>query len=531
MSLERYWQKRDFTKTPEPAGQAAEATGGNLRFVVQKHAARRLHYDFRLELDGTLKSWAIPKGPSLDPADKRLAVQVEDHPLDYADFEGTIPAHEYGGGHVVVWDRGTWTPMGDAREGYRAGNLKFQLEGEKLHGKFALVRMKSRESEGKENWLLIKERDDEARPGQGAVLTESRPESVLSGRTLDDLAGVDKKSPRRRPRSAGATAVNEAPERTHRNGDIPAARRIGSPRVDDDPTLVEGVRITHPERVLYPESGITKLEVAQYYARMAPHIVPFIRHRPISLVRCPQGTAGSCFFQKHATGREIPGISFAMITESSGEKPYVLANNARALTGLAQMGTLELHAWNATADDVEKCDTLVFDFDPDPSVAFATVVDAVLQCREVLASLGLASFAKTTGGKGLHLVVPLTRRVPWSVAKEFTRGVAERLLAREPDLYVLKASKSARRNRIFIDYLRNARGATAVVPYSIRAREGAPVAVPLYWNEVSSALDASAFTLRSVEARVTRGGDPWAGYRTTRQTLTVEMQRRLARAA
>ena len=188
VSLERYRRKRDFTRTPEPAGRAAERRKGALRFVVQKHAARRLHYDFRLELDGTLKSWAIPKGPSLDPADKRLAVHVEDHPVDYATFEGTIPADEYGGGHVIVWDRGTWVPLNDPREGYRAGNLKFELQGEKLHGRFALVRMKSRSPSDKDNWLLVKERDDDARPGEGEVLTQGRPESVLSGRTLDDVA-------------------------------------------------------------------------------------------------------------------------------------------------------------------------------------------------------------------------------------------------------------------------------------------------------------------------------------------------------
>jgi len=204
-SLAQYREKRDFSKTPEPAGTAEKPRMRALSFVVQKHAARRLHYDFRLELDGTLKSWAVPKGPSLDPAERRLAVQVEDHPLDYAGFEGTIPEHEYGAGSVVVWDRGTWLPVGDPHDGYRDGNLKFELRGEKLHGRFALVRMKRWSDAGKENWLLIKERDAEARPGEGAILTETRPESVVSGRTLDDVA-AGKGAPRRRPRSRRSTA-------------------------------------------------------------------------------------------------------------------------------------------------------------------------------------------------------------------------------------------------------------------------------------------------------------------------------------
>jgi len=517
MSLERYWRKRDFENTPEPAGRPAKSRSRALRFVVQKHAARRLHYDFRLELDGTLKSWAIPKGPSLDPADKRLAVHVEDHPIEYASFEGTIPAQAYGGGHVIVWDHGTWAPIGDAEEGYRAGTLKFELFGQKLHGRFALVRMKGRSTSEKENWLLIKERDENARPGEGEFLTEGRPESVISGRTLDDVAAGRKRAP--------AARVARQPRSTAR------PKALGSRGTSAASDVVSGVRITHPDRVVYAEAGITKLDIAQYYAHMAPHILQYVRNRPVSLVRCPRGPSGACFFQKHATDRDIPGIAFAMITESGGEKPYVIANKAQALAGLAQMGMLELHAWNATADDVERADMLVFDFDPDPTVPFARVTEAALQCRSLLASLGLESFAKTTGGKGLHVVVPLTRRVPWATVKTFARAVAERLNALSPELFVTKAAKTARKNRIFIDYLRNARGATAVAPYSLRARPGAPVAVPLYWNEVNDRLDPARFTLRAIESRVEGGGDPWAGYRTTRQTITVEMQRQLARAA
>jgi bifunctional non-homologous end joining protein LigD len=294
--------------------------------------------------------------------------------------------------------------------------------------------------------------------------------------------------------------------------------------------VVAGVRITHPERVVYPDAGITKLEIAQYYARIAPLLLPFVRQRPLSIVRCPQGPAGTCFFQKHATGREIPGIAHVLITERQGEKPYVLANTVQALAGLAQMGTLELHGWNATADDVERADMLVFDFDPDPGVAFAHVAAAAVQCRSVLSAFGLESFCKTTGGKGLHVIVPLARRAPWETVKTFARGLAELMARQWPQQFVIKAAKSAREGRIFIDYLRNARGATAVVPWSLRARERATVAVPLWWNEVTASLAPGEFTLRTIDTRLARGGDPWAGCRTTRQTITVEMLRQLQRA-
>lgn len=372
-------------------------------------------------------------------------------------------------------------------------------------------------------------------------MATERPGNTVTRRKA---AGAATTTRRDTPRSTGGSATTGRPDQRtsvptlvgRRSGAAPTVvsrsrSLVRQGRASDLGTeLVAGVRITHPERVLYPENGITKLEIAQYYARMAPVILPYIRNRPLSLVRCPQGPANGCFFQKHATGREIPGIAFVLITESGGEKPYVLANTGEALVGLAQMGTLELHGWNATADDVERADTLVFDFDPDPSVVFAEVATAALQCRALLSGFGLESFVKTTGGKGLHVVVPLARRVPWDTAKAFAKTIAEHLARKFPDRFVTKAAKAAREGRIFIDYLRNARGATAVVPYSVRARTGATVAVPLYWKEVNDALRPDAFNVRTVEPRVARGDDPWAGYRTTRQTITVEMQRQLQRA-
>ncbi len=853
MGLQRYHRKRDFGQTPEPKGSVTARRRAGLRFVVQKHAARRLHYDFRLELDGTLKSWAVPKGPSLDPADKRLAVQVEDHPLDYGSFEGVIPEKQYGAGPVALWDRGTWRPDGDPRRGYREGHLKFALSGKKLHGRWALVRMKGRGEKGKEPWLLIKERDAEARPGHGADLLEEAPQSVKSGRTVEEIAAGRKKT-RLQTKSARvapsgpaaapagepvralpahlapelATLVETAPagagwlyevkydgyrivaridqrgvqlysrnghdwtarfadiagdlaaldvgpawldgevcvldsrgltsfsalqrvlsdaskgpalyfvfdtpflqgrdlralpltqrrealqralgklndrstlrlsaavtgsgaevraqacksglegvigkradspyrhERTRdwiklkcrqrqefviggytppggsrhglgalllgvheKNGELRYAGRVGTgfdaatltaleqklsrlrteaspfarppsgrlardvhwvqprlvaeisfaewthdghvrqasfeglredkaqtevtreiargtPRVRArtrravartgavkvaraSPPMVLGVKITHSERIVYPDAKVSKLMVAEYYARLAPRLLPYVAGRPLSIVRCPEGTTAQCFFQKHVGGYKIPGIDVAMIEDSTGRNPYIVANSAKALVGLAQMNALELHVWGAKAATLERPDTMVLDLDPDPELPWATVVKAAQLTRTLLDELGLDALVKTTGGKGLHVVVPLERRHSWDDVKGFAQSVATHLAKTLPDQFTATVTKARRRGKIFVDYLRNTRGATAVAPYSLRARTGATVATPLSWDELSAKVPPSAFTIATVPERIAKKKDPWADYERRRQRLTAAMQRKLAR--
>ena len=505
MSLQQYRHKRDFGKTPEPRGKKARGAARALRFVVQKHAARSLHYDFRLELDGTLKSWAIPKGPSLDPADKRLAVQVEDHPLEYGEFEGVIPEKQYGAGAVALWDCGTWEPGGDPRRDYRDGHLKFRLNGKKLHGGWALVRMKGRASAGKEPWLLIKERDDAARPGHGVELIEQHPESVKTRRTIEDIAAGRKKPAARAP----ATAPRPRRARPAQNA------------------VVAGIEITHPERMLYPEAGVTKLDVARYYEAIASRMLPYIRRRPLSVVRCPDGPSGTCFFQKHATAREIPGIETTLITESGGRRPYIIANTVEALVGLAQMNALELHAWGAMAGAIERPDTLILDLDPDPALEWSKVVAGAKLTRALLDELKLKSLVKTTGGKGLHVVVPLQPRHSWDEVRSFAQAIANHLARTLPDQFTATMVKTRRRGKIFVDYLRNGRGATAVAPYSLRARPGATVATPLAWEEVTPRLKPASFNLSSVLRRIDRDKDPWAGYGKLRQPLTAAVRRAL----
>ncbi|AZQ53377.1 DNA ligase D [Burkholderia cenocepacia] len=921
--LDPYRRKRHFGATPEPEGAhgkrraKAEAKPDTkpkakpaarerhpLRFVIQEHHARRLHYDFRLELDGTLKSWAVPKGPSFDPQVKRLAVHVEDHPLEYASFEGEIPAGHYGAGSVVVWDEGTWTPDGgvaQAREGYRAGKLSFRLDGEKLHGGWALVRS-GRQQGRQEQWLLIKERDDDARSADEFDVVGERPGSVHDGAfngaarkratrrrgstdangdardarhashashasqrptepsqvegavraplpervapplaTLVDappthggwcyelkfdgyriLARIAGKGTRRRVtlmtregrdwtaklraqrdalaaldvddawldgeavvlgenglpdfqalqnafgadrsdtvaffvfdlpyldgydlRDAPLTArrallepllANSDPARVRFSPDLgedvasliasacdtglegligkraesryragrspawiklkcrrrqefviggftepsgsrhgfgalllgvhepaPAGKRRRGPtplryvgrvgtgfdaRMLDrlaailrrherdtmpfdapprertrtrvhwvEPTLVaecefaewtgdgivrqaafialrddkpaeqivrempkhtetevtmdqrqtphdarrkrtshaahetadrkqparsraatraDGdasgadtlgrVRITHPERVLDPQSGTRKLDLAQYWQWVAPWLLPDLKGRPVSLVRAPGDIAGELFFQKHAERREIPFVTQHEGLDP-GHGPLLSIDSVDALLGAAQMGTVELHTWNAHASNIERPDRIVFDLDPDPALPWRTMIDAAQLVRGLLDELGLVSFCKTSGGKGLHVVVPLTRHAGWDDVKDFSRAVAQHVAATLPDRFTATMGPRHRRGKIFVDYLRNGRGASTIAAYSVRARPGMGVSVPLDWDEVPDTTGGAQWTIDTLHERLdTLKRDPWEGYASARQRITAAMRARL----
>jgi len=822
---------------------------------VQKHAARRLHYDFRLELDGVLKSWAVTRGPSLDPADKRLAVHVEDHPLAYGGFEGTIPTGQYGAGTVMVWDRGTWEPIGDGRKAYAAGKLKFALHGERLKGGWTLVRMRGRsQEEGRDNWLLIKERDPFALPGHGDFLVEEVARSALSHKTMEELersggqwissrpAGTNETAARPKKRAAVrgpapipgarrralekfvppqlATPVARPPngedwiheikldgyriycrrdtrgarlltrtgqdwtdrfrrlvgplealpadefaldgevvvldEKGHSNfgalqealsaddqrplmlfafdllhldgydlrgaklADRKRALRnlieggsgVGSIRYSDhieatgdevfqrasemgvegvvskqrnrpyrsgrsaewvkskcqarqefvivgfthlkkggpgigalavgyyendrliyagrvgtgftreisldlrsrldplevphalvervppemrrgvhwvkpelvceveflawthdnvlrqpsfqglredkspkdvvrerarvpaetkDPmrkpsdrktgsavgrdAIVAGVAITHASRVVFPDVGATKLDVARYYESVADLMVPQLQGRPLSLLRCPEGIGATCFFQKHFGKTELRSLSRITVQERKGKMEYLVLQSTSDLVELAQHGIVELHPWGCRADDLERPDQLIFDLDPDPSVGWATVVETALALKQHLEELGLASFAKTTGGKGLHLVLPLQRKASWSEVKDFARAFALSVVEAAPSMFTANPLKRLREGKIFVDYLRNDKGSTAVAPYSVRAREGAPVSIPMPWSEITRKLDPKRFTLRSVPRLISKRSDPWRDIAKVRQQITERARR------
>jgi bifunctional non-homologous end joining protein LigD len=850
-----YHRKRNFTKTPEPKGAAPRRRGKELLFVVQKHAARRLHYDFRLELDGVLKSWAVPKGPSLDPHVKRLAVHVEDHPLDYAHFEGVIPEGQYGGGTVLVWDTGTWSPLGEnAAEALRRGSLKFELHGKKLRGRWALVRMGGRKREDK-NWLLLKEGDAVARPGSDDDIVERQTKSVLSGRDLPAVAkarervwhsnradpppraahassvdasavpgarraklpstlvpqlatlattvpagedwlheikfdgyrmiahidhgavrllsrngkdwshkfprvvaalgelgldsaildgevvhllanGVssfealkqdlsnedtskvvyclfdlvylrgyslaaarlaDRKEALRqllagipddvlrysehvvgrgdeffksasehelegiiakradapyqagrgtawlkikcqardefviigwtdpggaregfgslllgyydgahRLRFAGAVGTGfdqkmlralrrrldrlgrkeppsaeiarEAPRRAHwvapelvaelrysewtRDGrlrhpaflglrDDKSAQEVVIDRenaktngaVDPAPSAptspvrvrgtaeIAGVAISNADKVLYPKGGFTKLDLAQYYEQIAPRMLAELSGRPLTLVRCPEGYDKNCFYQKHATKAVPAALERLDIPEGRDAGIHLLANDLTGLLSLVQMGVLEIHVWGSTRRALDRPDRVVFDFDPDEGLAWPRVVEAAFTMRHLLGELGLESFAKATGGKGLHVVVPLRPQLDWDEIKAFTKAMAEEMARREPAAYTTTMAKKSRRGRIFIDYLRNQRGATAIAAYSARARPGAPVAAPLSWKEVEDGVRADAFTIATLPSRLAKlARDPWTDLASVKQSVPAALRRKLRAA-
>ena len=779
MALETYRRKRDFKTTAEPRGKKVAARKGD-SYVIQKHAARRLHYDLRLELDGVLKSWAVTRGPSLVPGEKRLAVHVEDHPLEYGEFEGTIPKGEYGGGTVIVWDRGRWKPIGDPHKGYAKGHLEFELDGEKLHGRWHLVRMAGKPREKRENWLLIKGDDDAARTAGAADILEERPESVKTGRVVDEVAGeqpgwsskTGKIERATEPAAAPApdaaklkgarkgalpgfiepslaTLVSKAPsgdrwlheikfdgyrlqarieagrvklltrsgldwtakfgkdlaaafkalpvgtamidgelvvesqngasdfsmlqadlsegrvdrfvyyafdlmhldgydlratplvmrkealaqlltgergilrysEHFDQDGDLilqhacrlslegvisklrdgayrsgrgkswvkskcsqrqefvvagyvpsttsrkaigslvlgyyddgklihagrvgtgftatvaedlyrrlerirspssPFAERLSADaarqvryvkpqlvaevefrgwtgdqnlrhasfrglREDKDASEIvretigdsakppprTSVKLTHPDRIYWPDAGVTKEGLAHYYAEVWRHMAPFIVGRPLALVRCPQGISGQCFFQKHAWQGLSRSIQLAR--DPKDPKEALLAiNDLDGLIGLVQAAVLEIHPWGAALPNLEQPDMIIMDLDPGEAVSWPEVIAAALEVRERLAAVGLASFVKTSGGKGLHVVAPLQPKAAWPAVKAFAKSIADAMAADSPARFVATITKSKRRGKILVDYLRNGRGATAVAPYSTRAR-GAPV--------------------------------------------------------
>ncbi|MFC4175116.1 non-homologous end-joining DNA ligase [Microvirga sp. GCM10011540] len=516
--LAPYRAKRDFTKTSEPKGKASRRTGA--AFVVQKHDASRLHYDFRLELGGVLKSWAVAKGPSLVKGEKRLAVHVEDHPVEYGDFEGAIPEGQYGGGTVLLWDQGTWEPEGDAEEAYAKGRLTFRLNGEKLHGSWHLVRMGKRPRERQESWLLIKAEDEFARGEDEPDILQEAPLSVKTGRSIEEISGKPK-SPSK-AKATRKTASKAKPKAAERSSPARKAK-------DDHRVEVAGISLSHPDRVLWEEQGLTKQQLAEFYVDIAEWLLPHLVERPLTLIRCPSGAQKKCFVQRHSWAGMSDAVHRAMVPDDGGEQEILLVRDIQSVVALVQSGVLEMHVWGATLGDLEKPDRLIFDLDPGESVDWPLVIEGAGAVRERLKGVGLDSFVKTTGGKGLHVVAPLTPRAPWKDALAFTREMAEAMAADEPDRYTTTSVKSEREGRIFIDYLRNNREASAVAPYSTRSRPGAPIATPVAWEELSPKLKPNGFTVQNLRKRLASlKRDPWADMRAVEQTLPERRRTRRA---
>ena len=809
-NLNEYNEKRNFEKTLEPEGKTEESEEG-LKFVVQHHMARRDHYDLRLEWEGVLLSWAVPKGPSYDKHDKRLAVQVEDHPLEYRNFEGTIPKGEYGGGVVMLWDEGFWEPYVNVKEGLSKGELKFILKGMRLKGKWALVRWKAISSEEKDNWLLLKEKDEYVKDSDGISEFVT---SIRTGRTMAQIEGGEEHKITRNPfhiaevqlaklvktipegedwlyelkydgyrilafvegnsvhlitrngndytkrfhdiasslidLAAGRAMIldgemvitdasgktdfqalqnyvknpkgqkltyivfdllalggedlrekqlidrketleallQNAPKNLYysryirgngkqsfavaceagmegivgkradsiysgtRNGDwiklkcdkrqefvvggytlsekktrgissillgiyegedlVYAGRagtgfsesemkvleqefenikRMDSPfklvpksrtneqviwlepvqvaeikfaewtkenllrqasfkgmRTDKDPKdikrereeeatqvessaeemeqsmeanangiTIEGVKISKPDKVLFENPEITKEDVVRYYAKISERMLPYVEHRVLSIVRCPKGVSQNCFFKKHP-GPDSKGIVTIPITNSDGEtEEYFYIENVPGLVSEVQMGTLEFHTWGSRVEELEKPDIMVFDLDPDEGMELSRVRQGVLDIKSILTELSLKSYLKTSGGKGYHVVVPLKPMVTWEVFHDFAKRVAEVMEQKWTDRYTSNVRKAKRKDKIFIDWIRNGRGATSIAPYSIRARAGAKVSMPITWEELDT-VAPDAVTMEDALTRI-NGDDPWKDFFENNQML------------
>jgi bifunctional non-homologous end joining protein LigD len=491
MALKGYRDKRDFAKTPEPPPIPKRQTARHQPiFVVQEHHASRLHYDFRLEADGVLKSWAVPKGPSTDPARKRLAVQVEDHPLAYATFTGTIPAGQYGAGTVTIWDQGTYDNLladkpvpQTVTEGIEAGRLEVALHGKKLRGQFALIRMRGK-GRGKEHWLLMKMRD-----------TFDHPEEPVGGNMREAGSADSSTSHSRSPARAQARTRTRA--------------RRGSELPED------GITYTHTEKLMYPESGITKGDVLGFYRRMATRLLPYLHDRPATLERLPEGLKGSDaphFWQKRTPDYYPDWIKRIELPSERGEAvPYVLVNDEPTLLYLVNQGTLTFHVGFSRTADLDRPDFVLFDLDPGQ----ASFTDAVMVAKAVHRALqaeGRKAFVKTSGKTGLHVFSPWERQTDYNEARAWALGLAQQVVNALPDQATIERSRAKRGQRVYVDVMQNAKGHHAVPPYGLRAVPGAPVSTPLRWQELTSNLDPRAYNLKTIFQRLARQRhDPMAG--------------------
>lgn len=460
-----YNDKRDFKKTKEPIGQK-EKKSKKLKFVVQHHMARREHYDFRLEFEGTLKSWAVPKGPSYNPKDKRLAIHVEDHPISYCNFEGTIPKGQYGGGTVMVWDEGYWEPLDNPKKDFKNGSIKFKLNGKRLKGIWNLVHFKE------DNWLLIKEDDSIS---LFSDINEYKT-SIKTGRNMQEITENKK------------TKVKNSKKEN----------------------IIETIKITNPDKMVFNKHKITKMDIALYYQKVAKRMLPFIEGRILSTIRCPAGYNKQCFFKKHfETNNEGMG-KIDLPNESGKKEDYYYIKDIKGIICEVQMNGYEFHIWGSKANNLNHPDVMVFDLDPDEKVSLKQLRQGVKDLKSILDEFSLTSFLKTSGGKGYHVVVPMKKVKNWEKFREVAQNIAKLMEEKWPDKYTSNIRKEKRNGKIFIDWIRNTKGSTSVAPYSIRVRKNASVSMPIRWSELDK-IKPNEITLKDAIKRLKRK-DPWEDF-------------------
>ena len=516
--LAEYTAKRDFAKTPEPAGGHAPEAGDRPRFVVQRHRARALHYDFRLEMGGVLASWAIPKGPSLDPKVKRLGVHVEDHPVEYFDFEGVIPRGEYGGGDVIVWDWGTYEPVrtDDPVQAVADGELHVDLYGEKLHGRLVLIRRGENKS-GKEQWLVFHKKDEFAVAGWDA---EQFPKSVRSGRTNDEVQ-AQRDAVWRSDAPAALAGIDFSSTRA----DIAALDALGK----EGDWEFDGVtlHVTNLDKVLFPgrtkeETPLTKRDLIRYYAMVAPVMVPYLDGRPLNLNRFPNGVGKPGFWHK-----AVPSHAPEWITQwhnddaDEGETDqYFVADRPATLAWLANYGAVELHAWTSRIPEVRKPTYAMIDIDPGEKTTWEQVLTMTGLYKAALDHMKVRGFPKVTGQRGIQIWVPIEPGPAFADTRAWVEALSRLVGETVPELVSWKWEKRGRGGLARLDYTQNAINKTLVAPYSVRPAAGAPVSMPITWAELDDPeLRSDRWTIRDAGARLLEIGDLFADVLTTPQQL------------
>ena len=511
MGLETYHRKRDFRRTPEPKGKISKTN--RHRFVVQEHHASKLHFDFRLEMGGVLKSWSVPKGPSLDPSDKRFAVPTEDHPVEYLKFEGHIPEGNYGAGEHMIWDAGTYELLSndDPLKQLEAGKLGFRLHGDKLRGEFNLIRMGNREQQ----WLLIKSRDEFAEAGwKLKLLVDAGSENGEEGaetkeRKRPASQGVKKLSPKTKKADTRVLSASRAFKSKELSGEIDV--KVGS----------EVISLTNLDKVYWPDDGYTKGDLIRYYYEVSKYILPYLKDRPLIMKRYPNGIGAPSFHQHDVN--EVPRyVHTATIDVEEGhEVDYIVGDNVATLLYMANLGAIERHPWHSRVEDLGHPDWFVFDLDPDKTVEFTTICELALRLREVLGSVGLESYPKTSGSRGIHVYVPIKPVYGYDLVADFAERVATRVAHENPLIATVERSlKKRKQGQIYVDHMQNAQGKSVVAPYSVRPRQGATVSAPLEWTEVQrKKITIQDFTIKNIHRRLSAKGDLFKPVLNRKQSL------------
>jgi DNA ligase D-like protein (predicted polymerase)/DNA ligase D-like protein (predicted 3'-phosphoesterase) len=505
MALEKYKEKRSFDRTPEPVG--GKGKGSELIFVIQKHAASHLHYDFRLEMGGVLKSWAVPKGPSMDPAIKHLAMMVEDHPYDYKDFEGIIPKGNYGRGTVIIWDQGTYEPLektGSKKEAEKlllkqlySGSLKFSMHGKKLKGEFALVKTHGR---GENSWLLIKHRDKYATETD----ITKKDKSVVSGKTLEKMASDPKAAKWVSNRSSSAD--NKSAKVKTKATKIPAGKLkpLLNPTNEMQEVKVDGHALIfkHLSKVYWPKEGFTKRQLLNYYYKVSPFILPYLKDRPQSLNRFPNGIEGESFYHKDVTATAPDWVKQFPYKANGENKNFLVVEDTASILWMANLGAIEMNPWNSRIQTPDHPDWCIIDLDPADKNTFDQVIQTALVTKEVLDEFNVTAYPKTSGSTGIHIYIPLGAEYTYDESQMFAQIIATEVRDRLPSITSIERMTNKRKDKIYVDFLQNRPKATLAAPYSVRPKPGATVSMPLAWEEIKKGLKMSQFTIENALTEV-----------------------------